>query len=287
MFKKVINDVTYTNMTDWYEKHYKPLFESNKWDNITIQINKMVVNKLKGSKVQSMEDLHIKKYHTGILMMSFVLHFKRKHPKVGIDKIIEKVINEYVRLLSGDVNYNNETIPVWKYFGKDRDLYKSTNADARWDKIFKYVFQNVQSDIKNRSKDRDNQANYRDNVLKRTTSFFESEGLISRLKLFPLSTDNLCVINFSTGEGLQWLHKTPHSNGGNSDDGFLGMTDDNLSGNQKYKNWNCNPNQYWLSVADKNENMFDNYVLNDVERKILRRSIDSIYQLTDSVNLKA
>jgi len=287
MFKKVINDVTYTNMTDWYEKHYKPLFESNKWDNITTQINKMVFNKLNGSKVQSMEDLHIKKYHTGILMMSFVLHFKRKYPRVGIDKIIEKIVNEYVRLLSGDVNHNNENIPVWEYFGTERDFYQSTNVDARWEKIFKYVFQNIQSDFNNRSKDRDKQYDYRHNVLKRTSSFFESESILPRLTLFPLSTDNLCVINFSNGEGLHWLHKTPHSSGGNADDGFLGMTDDNLTGNQKYKNWNCEPNEYWLLVADRNEDMLDNYPLNVVEHKMVRRSIDIIYQLVEGVNLKA
>jgi len=285
MFKRVIREVGYTTIIKWYEKQYKPTFKSEDWNSITTTINTMVTNKLNGSRVQSMEDLHIKKYHTGIVMMAMVLYFKRKYSKLGIDKLTTKVTSEYVRLLSGDVNHNNEKVTVWKYFGSERDTYKSTNSDARWGKLFKYVFQNVQSDINNRSKDRDNQAEYRDNVLKRTTSFFESEGLVSRLKLFPLSTDDISWINFSTGDGLQWLHKNPHSTGGDAKEGFLGMTDDNLSGNQKFKNWNCTPTEYWLMVADRNENILD--TLSGTEQKIVEKSINSIYQLVDTINLEA
>lgn len=279
MFKKVIGEASYSTLTEWYEKQYKIVFESDEWSVVTTQINKIVNDKLNGSKVQSMEDLHIKKYHSGILMMTMVLYFKRKYPKLGIGKLTTKITSEYARLLNGDVNHNNEKIPVWEYFGTERDTYKSTNSDARWEKIFKYVFQNVQLDINNRSKDRDNQAEYRDNVLKRTSSFFENEGLISRLKLFPLSTDNLCVINFSTGDGLQWLHKTPHSTGGDAKDGFLGMTDDNLSGNQKFKNWDCTPNEYWIMVAERNEQLITSLV--GIEKKQVEASTSVLYQLVD------
>ena len=287
MFQKVIGDVSYSSMIEWYEKQYKSVFESEDWNTITTQINKMVTDKdkLNGSKVQSMEDLHIKKYHTGILMMSMALYFKRKYPKTGIVKLTTKVTSEYTRLLSGDVNHNNEKVAVWKYFGTERDTYKSTNADARWEKLFKYVFQNVQSDINNRSKDRDNQAEYRENVLKRTASFFDSEGLVARLKLFPLSTDSLCVVNFSTGDGLQWLHKTPHSTGGDAKEGFLGMTDDNLDGNQKFKNWNITPNEYWLKVAERNELTLD--TLSGVDKKLVEKAINTIYQLVDTLDLAA
>jgi hypothetical protein len=95
MFQKVISDVSYSSMIEWYEKHYKPVFESEDWNGITIQINKMVTDKdkLNGSKVQSMEDLHIKKYHTGILMMGITLYFKRKNPKIGISKLNESINN--------------------------------------------------------------------------------------------------------------------------------------------------------------------------------------------------
>jgi hypothetical protein len=287
MFQKVIGDVSYESMVAWYDGQYKTVFVSQTWDTITAEINQMVIDKgkLNGSKVQSMEDLHIKKYHTGILMMSIALYFKRKNSKIGIAKLITKVASEYTRLLSGDVNHNNEKIAVWKYFGTERDTYKSTNADARWENLFKYVFQNVQSDIANRSKDRNNQAEYRKSVLKRTASFFNRATLVARLKLFPLSTDNLCVVSFSEGDGLQWLHKTPHSTGGDAKEGFLGMTDDNLDGNQKFKNWDCTPNQYWLMIAERNEEMLD--TLSDIERKIVEKSINSIYQLLDTINLEA
>jgi hypothetical protein len=287
MFQKVISEVSYTAITKWYENQYKLVFESEDWNTITTQINKMVTDKdkLNGSKVQSMEDLHIKKYHTGILMISIALYFKRKYSKIGIAKLTTKVTSEYTRLLSGDVNHNNEKVAVWKYFGTERDTYKSTNADARWEKLFKYVFQNVQSDITNRSKDRDNQAEYRENVLKRISTFCDSEKLTSRLKLFPLSTDDICIVNFSTGDGVQWLHKTPHSTGGDAKDGFLGMTDDNLNGNQKYKNWDCTPNEYWLMVAERNEKILE--TLTGVDRKLVEQSINSIYQLVDTLDLAA
>jgi hypothetical protein len=218
-------------------------------------------------------------------MMSIVLYFKRKNSKIGIAKLTTKVTSEYTRLLNGNVNHNNEKVAVWKYFGTERDIYKSTNADARWEKLFKYVFQNVQSDIANRSKDRDNQAEYRENVLKRTASFFDSEGLVARLKLFPLSTDTLCVVNFSTGDGIQWLHKTPHSTGGDAKEGFLGMTDDNLSGNQKFKNWDCTPNEYWVMIAERNETMLDTLI--GVDKKLVEKSINIIYQLVDTIDLRA
>ena len=277
MFKKVISEASYSTLTEWYEKQYKYVFESDDWNIITIQINKMVTDKLNGSKVQSMEDLHIKKYHTGILMMVMVLYFKRKYPKLGIGKLTAKVTNEYVRLLNGDVNHNNEKVPVWKYFGTERDTYKSTNSDARWDKIFKYVFQNVQSDINNRSKDRDNQAEYRGNALKRIFSFFENEKMNPRLVLFPLSTDDLCAINFSNGDGLQWLHKTPHSTGGDAKEGFLGMMDDNLSGDIKFNNWDCTPNEYWEMLVKRNQEMSNN--LEGIQKTIVDTSINTICQI--------
>jgi len=240
---------------------------------------------LGGSKPQSITDLHIKKYHTGILMISIVLFFKRKYPKVGLKTITTKVVDEYVRLLGGDVNHNNESIPVWKYFGTHRDVYKSTNADSRWEKIFKYVLENVQSDFENRSIDRDRQSEYRTGVLNRVSSFFENEGMNSRLKLFPLSTDNITTINFKNGDGLHWLHKTPHSSGGNAKDGFLGMVDDNLDSSTKYKNWDCTPNEYWLMVAERNEKMLDS--LEGTTKRLVERSINSIYQVIDTLDLSA
>lgn len=281
MFKKTITDASYKNMTDFYEKQYKLVFESEDWSTITQTITKLVddKNKINGSTIQSMEDLHIKKYHTGILMLTMVLFFKRKNPKIGIAKLTSKVVSEFARLLNGDVNVDNEKVPVWQYFGTKRDFYKSTSADVRWDKIFQYVFKNVESDIKNRSKDRDLQSQYRDNVLKRTAAFLESETIIPRLKLYPLSTDNICSINLSTGDGVQWLHKTPHSSGGNAEDGFLGMTDDNLDGNQKFKEWNCTPNEYWIMVAERNEQLINSLV--GVEKKQVEASIAVLYQLVD------
>jgi len=90
----------------------------------------------------------------------------------------------------------------------------------------------------------------------------------------------LSVVNFKTGEGVQWLHKSPNSTGGDAKNGFLGMTDDNLTGNQKYKNWNCTPNEYWMMLAEHNEKMSDN--LSVIEKRIVTSSINTIYQILET-----
>jgi hypothetical protein len=227
-----------------------------------------------------MDDLHIKKYHTGILLFTFVLYFKRTNKSVGLSKLTSKVVNEYSKLLNGSVNHEGSQILVWEYFGTQSSVYSSTSAGQRFDKLFKYVFQNVDASLKAGSKDRDLQAEYRDQSLTRISSFLESEGIPQRLKLYPLSTDVLSVVNFKTGEGVHWLHKSPNSTGGDAKDGFLGMTDDNLTGNQKYKNWNCTPNEYWEMIADHNEKMSDN--LSPIEKRIVTSSINTIYQILET-----
>jgi len=288
MFKRVIKDVGYSEMKIWYENTYLPVFKSEDWHNITTTIGKMVTDKdkLNGASIPTaLNDLHIKKYHTGILMLAYVLYFKRKNKKLGLARLTNQVVSEYVRLLNGDVKYENtnegitESLPVWTYFGTRSGTIKSASVTHRWKQLFKYVFQNVESDIQNRSNDRDRQAEYRNNVLGRTSTFFENEGMNARFHLFPLSTDVLCVANFKNGDGLHWLHKNPHSKGGDAKDGFLGMVDDNLDSSTKFKNWDCTPNEYWLMVAERNEAMVD--TLNGHQRKLVETSINSIYQLME------
>jgi hypothetical protein len=288
MFKRVIREAGYTTIVNWYENQYKPVFKSEDWNIITTTINKMVSDKdkLNGSNIPTaLNDLHIKKYHTGILMLTYVLYFKRKNKKLGLSRLTNQIVSEYVRLLNGDVKYENknegitESLPVWTYFGTRSGTIKSASVTHRWKQLFKYVFQNVESDIQNRSNDRDRQAEYRKNVLDRTSNFFENEGMNARFHLFPLSTDVLCVVNFGNGDGLHWLHKNPHSKGGDAKDGFLGMIDDNLDSSTKFKNWDCTPNEYWLMVAERNEAMVD--TLTGHQRKLVESSINSIYQLME------
>lgn len=280
MFKRLISEVSYGELTKWYESTYVKSFQSDDWNTITTTINKIVTNNLNGKKISAMEDLHIKKYHTGILLLTFVLHFKRTKKSVGLSKLTSKVVNEYCKLLNGRVDHDGSQIDVWEYFGTQSAAYGSTSANKRFEKMFKYIFQNVEADLKAGSKDRDLQAEYRDQSLTRISSFLESEGMTPRLKLYPLSTDVLSVVNFKTGEGVQWLHKSPNSTGGDAKDGFLGMTDDNLIGNQKYKNWNCTPNEYWLMVAEHNEKVSD--TLSIVEKRIVTQSVNTIYQILET-----
>jgi hypothetical protein len=76
-----------------------------------------------------------------------------------------------------------------------------------------------------------------------------------------------------------------HSTGGDAKDGFLGMIDDNLDGNQKNKNWNCSPNEYWIMIAERNEAILD--TLSGSEKKVVEKSINTIYQIVDTLDLSA
>jgi hypothetical protein len=51
------------------------------------------------------------------------------------------------------------------------------------------------------------------------------------------------------------------------------------------KNWDCTPNEYWLMVAERNEKILE--TLTGVDRKLVEQSINSIYQLVDTLDLAA
>ena len=124
-----------------------------------------------------------------------------------------------------------------------------------------------------------NYISYRESVINKLSVFCTENEFIPKLKVLPLSTDVLTEINLSNGDGLHWLHKTPHTKGGDAKDGFLGMIDDNLSSSTKFKNWDCTPNEYWKMVIDKNEKMLDN-VEGTMKRKV-QRSIDTLYEMVE------
>jgi hypothetical protein len=73
MFWRVVSEVSYGELIKWYENTYVKVFESDDWKTITNTINKIVNHNLSGKKITAMDDLHIKKYHTGLLLFTFVL----------------------------------------------------------------------------------------------------------------------------------------------------------------------------------------------------------------------
>ena len=283
MFKKVVRDASYQDIVDFYENEYLKVFKSDKW----LEVNEcMLTIKSKNNWnaiPTALSDLHVKKYHTGILILTFVLYFKRLKSK-GWDKTINAVIDEYVRLLEGDVTYNGIAIAVDNFFGNDASLYQSTSGNVRWDKIFQFLFKNVTNDFNNRSKDRNLEAEYRAQVLSRIGNFMDNEQLIPRMKIYPIHGDVASVISWKTGEGLHWLHKNPHDTGGDAKDGFLGLIDDNLGQLTKKLNWTCTPNEYVILLAERNELILEK-LPDGREKKSLKNAIETLYQLEESLNL--
>ena len=129
-------------------------------------------------------------------------------------------------------------------------------------------------------KDRSVEAEYRKSVLTKIGNFVEEAELAPILHLYPLSSDCVCKLNLKTGDGLHWLHKNPQTTGGKAADGFLGMQDDNLVGNVKYKNWNYkNPKEYWLHIIERNESELE--VVDSSIGKKIKRSIATIEELME------
>jgi hypothetical protein len=284
MFKKMVNDTTYQEMVDFYNKNYKVVFLSELWDTIAQTIKLIVTKHCDGVETTAMKDLQIKKFHTGIWFVCVVLWFKERNKKKGLTTIIEQVVNNYVKLLNGSVEFNGSSVAVYNYFGTESSIYKSTSGIQRTEKLFQYVPKEVQNWLLDRGNDRNVEAKYRESVISKLSAFCIENEFLPKLKLFPLSTDILTEINISNGDGLHWLHKTPNSIGGDAKDGFLGMIDDNLDGNQKYKNWNCTPNEYWKTIIEKNECML--HTLNNTMKRKVQRSIDTLYEMIE-INLTA
>jgi hypothetical protein len=279
MFTKMVNDTTYQEMVDFYDKYYHKVFISELWNTITESIKSIVTKHCDGSESTAMKDLQIKKFHTGMWFVSVALWFRENNQKKSLKIIIEQIVNNYVKLLNGNVDSDGTAVPVYSYFGTKASIYKSTSGNQRMEKLFQYVTKEVESWLTNRTKDRDVESKFRESAINKLSVFCTENEFIPKLKVLPLSTDVLTEINLSNGDGLHWLHKTPHTKGGDAKDGFLGMIDDNLSSSTKFKNWDCTPNEYWKMVIDKNEKMLDN-VEGTMKRKV-QRSIDTLYEMVE------
>jgi len=279
MFEKMVKETEYSDMVDFYENQYEPMFKNTNWDTITQTINSIVTKHLNGKETTAMSGLHIKKYDTGMWFLTTALWFKQNNKSKSSNKLITQIVNSYVNLLSGTITYEGTPKKIYEYFGTEASTIKSTSANVRMDTLFQYVTKNVEKWIKDGSKDRDDEAKYRVSSLNKLKVFVEENCVSNILYLYPLSTDVFQKINIVNGDGLHWLHKSPHCTGGKAVDGFLGMIDDNLDTNVKYMNWNCTPNEYWEMVIDRNEKMVA--TLDGIEQKRLKKSISILEEMVD------
>ena len=263
MYTRLVNEATYTDIIDFYNKEYKPLFENDDWDLITEKLKEIRISANLYQDTTALQGLHIKKYDTGIWFMSIPLWMKHhKDNDTSLKKLVNRTVKSYLELLSDDivVQYTNSTkkYSVGEYFGYNASIFKSATAKTRYDYLFQFVPDKVLDWIKGKKDDRDLESKLRDLSLEKHSHCLKANGLPPIVKCYPLSSDNLSTINFHTGDGLQWLHKTPQSEGGKAEDGFLGFEDDNLIGNVKYKNWNFKTQMdYWKLVLEHNANIIE------------------------------
>lgn len=281
MFGRMVNEASYSDIVNFYDKHYLSFYQNEDWKNITKTINGLSAKHLNSKQPTALQGLHIKKFDTGMWFMCVALWFKAKNSKIGHDRIVTKIVTDYTKLLNGKVN-NGEggTTSTIDFFGINASYYQSASAEQRYNKLFQYIGKELINWSTENKKDRTAEANYRKSVLNKIGNLVEESELASILHLYPLSNDCICKVNLKTGDGLHWLHKSPQLTGGTAADGFLGMQDDNLVGNVKYKNWNYeNPNQYWLDIIERNEAELE--VVDSSIGKKIKRSIATIEELLE------
>lgn len=282
MFGKMVEDAQYKEMQDFYNKQYFKVFESKVWDDVTSALKSLVQKKCNGTETTAMEGLEIKKFDTGIWFLCVVLWFKERNKKIGYDKIISETVANYNKLLNGNVGLADGTeVKLYNYFGNEASIYKSASADVRMNKVFQYVTKELSVWFAGRSKDRDTESQLRKSVLDKLSVFVDEESITPVLYAYPLSTDELAKFNISNGDGLHWLHKKPHGSGGDAKDGFLGLIDDNLNGNVKYKNWNFNsPSDYWIKIIERNEKALPTITDSKLAKKV-KRSIETLEEMIE------
>jgi len=282
MFGRMVEDAQYKEMQDFYNKQYIKVFESTTWDNVTAALKSLIQKKCKGTETTAMQGLQIKKFDTGIWFLSTVLWFKERNKKIGYDKIISETVANYNKLLNGNVGLGDGTeVKLYNYFGNEASIYKSASADIRMSKVFQYVTKELAVWFAGRSKDRDVESQLRKSVLDKLSVFVDEESITPVLYVYPLSTNELAKFNISNGDGLHWLHKKPHGAGGDAKDGFLGLVDDNLDGNVKYKNWNFkSPSDYWVKIIERNEKALPTITDSKLAKKV-KRSIETLEEMLE------
>jgi len=257
MFSKMVNETKISEVHTFYADEYKHIFENDNWDNIGKTIHSIRENLHNGSRYNAWADLTHTKYDQAIWFASTILWFQENSKKTKND-LIQKFVDEYILKLNGEVYVNSKQIKTSDYFGGDSADYKSNNAEHRFEQVFEPVVDKINTWIKSGKQDRTNQSKYRRKVLSKFEVFVNEQVVSPILKLYPLSVDELKTINLIKGTGLHWLHTNDNDNV--AEDGFLGMIDDNLKGDMKYKTWDKNyQNGYIKQLLEHNKKKYEEY----------------------------
>ena len=157
-WERMIRETTRSDIENFYKK-YLEVYGSSNWDKVIDECRKLKV-KNKSKEGDALKGLSIKKDDTSLFFMCLVLLFKKKYPKQGINTLVKYVTNTYTKLLTKNVTYfdkdanENKDVSVVEYFGENSSKYKSTNVNARIEKLFTYIPGEVKSKIEGKKTDR-------------------------------------------------------------------------------------------------------------------------------------
>ena len=282
LFGLMVKNTKYEDIVNFYNDEYLSVFKNDSWDLVTKAIKDLNLSVNSSNEYGTAVDaLRLQKFDTGVYMMSLAMCIKfNKDKDIGMDKLISKIVNQYIKALQGKVDWTDEygnvkTLPVLEYFNGAKK-YSSNSINSRVKKLFTYVRNGVLDEIAGKKKDRSVQDKLRDKSLTLFESAIMSNSLVNNIYLFPLSNDKpeseLSRINFkSPGNSVEWTHPNDEKN--LAIDGFLGMYDDNHHPDWKYKNWIefgvKSQKDYIIKLLEHNINM-----KNKTEDVIKKNSLD-------------
>ena len=253
-FRELVTTTKFSNLCDgkdsngkevvgFYHKYFLPVWNNSAWDEIYEQVQLMIASLGKKKSSQALNDLKLTKYDTGIWFISLAIWFKLKYTTIGIDKIVRHIVDEYKKQLAGKIDVDGTTMTITKAFGNEKGF---TNIDARVNYLFKHVAVNVKKRLDGKKKDRKQATILGEDAYTKHSSLLKLQGHPSSITLYPLAseyTDEGTVnLNFATGGGGQWTH--PNDKENKAEDGFYGLSDDNLKEPLKSMNWKDENSNY-------------------------------------------
>ena len=292
MFKKFVREVSYSEITKYYEDKYHKVYSSDLWGNGKSGPNyilRKLIKKTGMKNCAAIEKFNISVPHNGVVFISYAIWAKTTYGK-GWDKTIELIVNQYVSVLEGKVQCDAKPTDGWT--SGAYDLWKAlwmgyikSAVESRITYVFNPMMNGVETNINKRKQDRYHEAVLRRKSLDLHMELLREEELPTRITLFPLASNgsltDITTINFGKGDGVQWLH--PNDDENMAKDGFLGIVDDNLVEPLKSMDWTPyidNNSNYWKHLLDFNEKKVDK--LDGRMKRRIQTACDVLEYLSES-----
>ena len=291
MFTKLVKEVSYSEITKYYEDKYLKVYSNTLWGHGSsgpnYAINKLV-KKTNQNTCEPIDKFNISRTDHGVIFISYSIWAKGLYGK-GWDKTIELIVNQYISILEGKVDVIAKPTDIWASGSYDmwealQKGYIKTAIESRINYVFGPMMDGVEFNVNKKKQDRYHESVLRNKSMTLHFERLESEFLPTRITLFPLASNGSLTdtktINFGKGDGLQWLH--PNDDENMAKDGFLGVVDDNLVEPFKSMDWSpfVNDNsQYWKLLLDHNEDKVEK--LEGHLQKKVKKAIETIEYLSE------